>query len=193
MKKGTMDQSKQSSRIHMSDARPEFIILGLLRHRSMHGYDLYRQFQTNLGLMWHISQSQMYSILKRLEGQGLIEGLEGENDTGEGPARRYLVVTPLGLSRFSTWLMTPSDCSSRVLRLEFISRLFFASMEGREVTTIIVQDQAAKAEHEFENHKKLLDSLPEDDVFNRLSMEFRVRQLATILEWLHQTVEPLIK
>ncbi len=177
----------------MSDARPEFVILGLLMHRSMHGYDLYRQFQTSLGHLWHISQSQMYSILKRLEGQGLIEGLDNESDAAIGPARRYLIVTPLGLSRFSTWLMSPSDCSSRVLRLEFISRLFFASMEGQEVTTIIVQDQIAKAEREFDNHKKLLDALPEDDVFNRLSLEFRVRQLATIIEWLHQTVEPLLK
>lgn len=187
-----MNRDNQGSESrHTSDVRPEYVVLGLLRHRSMHGYDLYRHFQANLGRVWHISQSQMYSILKRLEGQGLVEGLvEG----GEGsPSRRYLAVTPLGLSRFSTWLLSPTDCSSRVLRLEFISRLYFASMEEGNVAAVIVQDQIETAERELENHERILAGLPEEEVFNRLGMDFRVRQLGAILEWLHVAVEPLVK
>lgn len=184
------DSQRPESR-HTSDVRPEYVVLGLLMHRSMHGYDLYRHFQANLGRVWHISQSQMYSILKRLEGQGLIEGLVGE---GEGnPSRRYLAVTPLGLSRFSTWLLSPTDCSSRVLRLEFISRLFFASMEGGDMFAVIVQDQIGKVERELANHKRILDGLPMDEAFNRLGMDFRVRQLGATLEWLHESVEPLVR
>jgi PadR family transcriptional regulator, regulatory protein AphA len=183
--------SQKPENKHTSDVRPEYVVLGLLMHRSMHGYDLYRQFQNNLGRVWHISQSQMYSILKRLEVQGLVEGLvEG----GEGnPSRRYLTVTTLGLTRFSTWLLSPTDCSSRVLRMEFISRLFFASMEGEGMPAVIVQDQIEAAERELSNHRRIYAELPEDDVFNRLSMDFRVRQLGAILEWLHESVEPLIK
>ena len=183
--------SLKSENKHTSDVRPEYPILGLLMHRSMHGYDLYRQFQSNLGRVWHISQSQMYSILKRLEVQGLVEGLvEGG---GETPSRRYLAVTPLGLSRFSTWLLSPTDCSSRVLRLEFISRLFFASMEGEDMPAVIIQDQIETAERELSNHRRILAEIPEEEVFNRLSIDFRVRQLGAILEWLHESVEPLVK
>ena len=34
-------------------------------------HDLYRRFEAELGGIWHISQSQMYAVLKRLEAQGL--------------------------------------------------------------------------------------------------------------------------
>jgi DNA-binding PadR family transcriptional regulator len=191
------EKTRPESR-HPSDVRPEYIVLGLLMHRSMHGYDLYRHFQANLGRVWRISQSQMYAILKRIEAQGLIEGLVEDPEGpagggGENAARRYLAVTSLGLSRFSTWLLSPTDCSSRVLRLEFISRLYFASMEGGELPSVIVQDQIAAAERELSNHERILAELPEDEVFNRLGMDFRVRQLGAVLEWLHGSVEPLVK
>lgn len=176
--------------MHVRDVRPEFVMLGLLMHRSMHGYDLFTQFQAQLGRVWHISQSQMYAILKRLEAQGLIEGLVEERENS--PARRYLAITPQGLAHFSTWLMSPTDCSSRVLRMEFISRLFFASMQGGQVPAIIVEDQVALIERQLANHVALLATLPEEDVFNRLGVDFRVHQLRAELSWLREAVIPLL-
>lgn len=46
---------------------PEFALLGFLWAGSMHGYDLHRRMNEQLGHVWHLSQSQAYAILKRLE------------------------------------------------------------------------------------------------------------------------------
>ena len=54
---------------------PEFALLGLLAIKPAHGYDLYQQLITDLGQVWHLSQSQAYAILKRLETRGDIFGI----------------------------------------------------------------------------------------------------------------------
>jgi PadR family transcriptional regulator, regulatory protein AphA len=186
-----MGQTKRGpSNRHLADVRPEYTLLGFLMHRSMHGYDLYNQFQLHLGHVWHLSQSQLYSTLKRLEAQGLVEGLT--NEAGANPSRRYLAITQAGLRRFFYWLMQPSDCSSRIMRLEFISRLFFASMQDPAIAAYIVQGQAASVARELSNHERILRSLEAEDRFNRLALEFRIRQLSAQLLWLEKDVAPLV-
>ena len=175
---------------HLADVRPEYTLLGFLMHRSMHGYDLYNQFQLDLGHVWHLSQSQLYSTLKRLEAQGLIEGLAEED--GANPSRRYLAITREGLRHFFLWLMQPSDCSSRIMRLEFISRLYFASMQDLTIAEYIVRGQSARVSHELDNHRRILDGLETEDIFNRLALEFRIRQLSAQLEWLEKCVVPML-
>jgi DNA-binding PadR family transcriptional regulator len=155
----------------------------------MHGYDLYNQYQARLGRVWRMSQSQMYTVLKRLETQGLVSGLLEEDS--RGPSRRLLSVTEAGSSRFSQWLLQPSDCSSRVMRLEFISRLFFASSKGKDVLDSVIADQIAAVSRELGNHERLYASLDEGEVFNRLSLDLRVRQLKASLEWLVSSVSRL--
>ena len=49
-------------------------LLGYLYGGPSHGYDLHRRVMADLGEVWHLSQSQAYSILKRLEKQGEILG-----------------------------------------------------------------------------------------------------------------------
>lgn len=155
----------------------------------MHGYDLHRQYETHLGRVWKLSQSQTYAVLKRLEAGGLIESLSGAESPG---SRRIFSVTQLGVRRFSVWLMQPSDCSARVLRMEFIARLFFAGMQNDpRIVSIIIEDQIAAAERSLANHQRVLGEIPPEDVFNLLSMEFRVSQLRACLGWLRGRVEPL--
>lgn len=175
---------------HIADVRPEYILIGLLMHRCMHGYDLYRLYQIKLGHVWKMSQSQMYSILKRLEARGLVRRLA---DAEQGEAlRRYLEVTPEGVERFMAWLIHPTDCSSRTLRLEFVARLYFAMVQGDGTLGKIIGDQAAALDRHLKNHERLLRELAPDDSFNRLSVDFRIRQLHAATEWMRDAVLPLL-
>jgi phosphoglycerate-specific signal transduction histidine kinase len=78
------------------------------------------------------------------------------------------------------------------MRLEFISRLFFASMQDPAISAYIVQGQAASVARELANHERMLQSLEAEDLFNRLALEFRIHQLAAQLEWLEKDVVPLV-
>lgn len=173
---------------HATDTRPEFAFLGLLIRGPMHGYDLYSRFRDTLGRVWRVSQSQMYTVLKRLESQGHIEPLPATGSTGQ--ERRVFAPTPAGIRHFSDWLRKPTDCSARVLRVEFITRIHFALIEERALALALVAEQEAHLERELRNHSRILESIDPLDRLGALSFEFRVRQIVSEIAWLRDCALP---
>src|SRR5437868_881489 len=51
----------------------ELAILGLLKERSMHGYQLSKRLSDTLGGFWRVSYGSLYPTLQRLERQGAVE------------------------------------------------------------------------------------------------------------------------
>jgi len=57
----------------MSKSALEFAILGSLKERSLHGYELRKELKGRLGLFPNLSFGTLYPALKRMERDGLIE------------------------------------------------------------------------------------------------------------------------
>jgi DNA-binding PadR family transcriptional regulator len=51
----------------------ELAVLGLLKERSMHGYQLKKSLSETLGPFWQVSYGALYPALKRLKVQGAVE------------------------------------------------------------------------------------------------------------------------
>ena len=66
----------------------ELAILGLLKERPMHGYQLSRELTEQLGGLWKVSYGSLYPTLKRLEREGAVEQVPG---TSAGTGRKRLV------------------------------------------------------------------------------------------------------
>jgi DNA-binding PadR family transcriptional regulator len=60
----------------------ELAILGLLKERSMHGYQLSKRLTETLGGFWRVSYGSLYPSLKRLERQGAVEQVFDEQEVG---------------------------------------------------------------------------------------------------------------
>ena len=161
---------------------PEFALLGLLSQKSAHGYELHQRLVTDLRQVWHVSLSQTYNILNRLEERGYISGTFQEQE--KLPARRHFHLIPTGQQRFNQWLHTPSRCTVRAIRVEFITRLYFARASRPELALHLIDVQVVETSAGLERLKTLLDEIPSEDTFNRLGVDLRVRQMASILEWL---------
>jgi DNA-binding PadR family transcriptional regulator len=56
----------------------ELPILGLLKERAMHGYELRKQLGAMLGPFWQVSWGSLYPTLRRLAKVGAVEKLETE-------------------------------------------------------------------------------------------------------------------
>ncbi len=164
----------------ISDVHPEFVFLGFLAEGPVHGYELYRRFRETFGTLWHISESQMYATLKRLDARGWT--LQGD-PAGTAPpsVRRTITITKEGQSAFSQWLSAPSAASPRALRLEFLTRLHFAS-RADDITPLI-DAQRAVLETEL---RTLLPSAAKDGAsrIHTLAADFRIRQVRAALEWI---------
>jgi DNA-binding PadR family transcriptional regulator len=167
---------------------PEFALLGLLSQKPAHGYELHQRLDTDLRQVWHVSLSQTYNILNRLEERGYLSGTFEEQE--KHPTRRRFHLTPAGQQRFDQWLHTPSRCTVRAIRVEFITRLYFAQATSLDLAIDLIDAQVVETKAGLERLKTLLDRDPTADTFNRLGWTFRVRQCASLLEWLSTAVRP---
>jgi len=164
---------------------PEMALLGLLYESPGYGYELHRRVITDLGKVWHLRQSQAYSILKRLEAQGEISMKKLPQE--KLPARLLLHMTPLGRSRFLDWLDTPSGGSTRAIRLEFVTRLYFLRRYMPEKLSQAFDRQRQEAEIQIKRLEKMRAELPEGQIYNRMSVDLRLAQLKSVLEWLEDS------
>jgi DNA-binding PadR family transcriptional regulator len=167
---------------YTSALSPEYALLGYLWQKPAHGYELHQRLLTDLGQIWHISLSQTYNILKRLEARDFIAGTVQEQD--KLPDRREFVLTDAGRQRFEAWLNAPSGCSVRAIRVEFTTRLYFAYSYDRRLAARLIDVQIAETRAGLERLKARLAETRPGQVFNRLGLDLRVRQLDSILEWL---------
>lgn len=169
---------------HIGTLSPEMALLGLLYREAGHGYDLHRKIVADLGQVWHLSQSQAYSILKRLETRGDIAIREITQE--KLPPRQELHMTAQGRKRFLTWLDTPSGGSTRAIRMEFLTRLYFIKMYFPENVPHAFEQQRAEAEAHIQRLEKILADLPDGQFYNRMSLQLRLKQLRLVLEWLDE-------
>jgi PadR family transcriptional regulator AphA len=167
----------------MSNISPEFALLGFLIAEPSHGYDLHQKFQAELGAVWHLSQSQAYAILKRLETRGDISSKLVEQD--KLPARQILHITPTGKRRFEEWLFDAGH-NARSIRLEFLTRLYFALQYHPDKVARIYETQCVQIRASIERVESLLSHLPPDQPYNQLSLDLRLRQLCLIQDWMHE-------
>lgn len=60
----------------------ELAILGLLKERSMHGYQLKKRLADTLGAFWQVSYGSLYPALKRLLAEGAVEMVYPQGEVG---------------------------------------------------------------------------------------------------------------
>jgi DNA-binding PadR family transcriptional regulator len=171
---------------HSGTLSPEMALLGLLYKEAGHGYDLHRKVNIDLGQVWHLSQSQAYSILKRLEAQADISAEEIPQE--KLPSRQLLHMTPEGRKRFLEWLNTdsPNGSSTRIIRMEFVTRVYFLNLYFPKKLAHAFDLQRTEVEKHLVRLKKICNELDDKQIYNRMSLDMRVEQLKTVLEWLNK-------
>lgn len=60
----------------------ELAILGLLKERAMHGYQLKKRLAETLGVFWRVSYGSLYPALRRLQRDGALEMTFPQGEVG---------------------------------------------------------------------------------------------------------------
>jgi DNA-binding PadR family transcriptional regulator len=150
----------------------------------MHGYDLHKHLAADLHEVWHISQSQSYNILRQLEKDGWISSTPQPQE--KRPDRALLALTAQGQAEFERWLYTSSPGNAQDIRIAFISRLYFASQIDANLCSRLIQEQVHTVQADLEGLCTRLAALSSDQLYNKLGLDLRIRQMLTILNWLEQ-------
>ena len=82
----------------------ELLLLGLLRRREMHGYQLSEFLDTHLGLFFNLKKATAYNVLGKMEKKGWVESREEQE--GKRPPRRVFAITAEGEALFQELLRT---------------------------------------------------------------------------------------
>ena len=170
-----------------STLSPEYLLLGFLACKPTHGYELYQMLKMDLGQLWHLSMSQIYSILNRLEIKLLIRSEEIIQDNQR--SRRQFYITDKGIIFFEAWLFKPNPSSARALRVEFLTRYYFMERLYPTRRPAMVSEQIMQIEHDLTILQSILEKTYPSDFYNFNALRMKIDQLETFLVWFHQLLQ----
>ena len=163
----------------------ELALLGFLKQEPQHGYQIHLLLSDSEGLapIWHLKQSQLYALLAKLEDDGYTWGVLQPQDAAR-PPRRVFHLTHEGQTAFQKWLLSPVNMP-RLMRQEFMAKLYFARQDGPEKTRALLALQ-------YSTCQKWLDTFSAEiippDSFHQTIRQYRIGQIEATLAWLKQSL-----
>ena len=157
----------------------KLLLLGMLRHQHMHGYQLNEMLADNAGLAVKLKRSNAYRLLSRMEEEGWIT--YHEEREGGRPPRRVYAVTPEGEAAFQRLLRNaladyhPAEFAS-VVPFDFLDEL-----PPDESRALLAERRAKVA-----NRYNVLDALPEEMRQAHPSFEYLHRHYRAEIDWLDE-------
>jgi len=166
----------------------EYVILGLLKGRSMHGYEMFQQFQSSaLDQILHVEMSQLYAFLKKLERMDYIEAvLEPQ---GTRPPRKIFHLTDIGHEVFLNWLVLPVE-KPRDIRILFLIKLYFIQHYLPVQTEDLLKQQIRACQYFLTRleakHTLVTAETSEAAFFDHVVLSSRIHQTRSLLVWLDE-------
>ena len=115
--------------------KSRYVILGMLTHQPMSGYDIKKCIGESISYFWDMSYGQIYPELSNLEKEGLAVKTVETND--KNPDKKVYSITEKGLEVFKKWLENPVE--EEKLKYEILVKVFFGSQIPAEKTIEQIQ------------------------------------------------------
>ena len=130
----------------------ELAILGLLKERAMHGYELRKQLGQKLGFFWTVSFGSLYPTLKKLERRGVVEKFFPSDQTSR--RKQVYRITAAGEAEFLELLSEGAHSSWE--EDKFPLRLAFFRYLGPEARMRLLERRKAYLEDKLEEGRRSL-------------------------------------
>jgi PadR family transcriptional regulator AphA len=124
----------------------ERVCLALVAERPQHGWALVRELAPGgeIGRVWALSRPLTYRAVEGLLQRGLVA--HGGEQTGGGPTRQVLRITPAGRRSVDRWLVTPVE-HLRDVRTELLLKLVLAARRDRDPRPLLRAQRVAFVPH----------------------------------------------
>jgi DNA-binding PadR family transcriptional regulator len=161
----------------------EMAILGLLKDRAMHGYEIKKELTAQLGQFWQASYGSLYPSIRRLEKRGAVERFYPPTDVTR--RKNIYRITPAGEALFSERL-----CEHSVLDdTRFGVRLaFFRYMNSADRVALLERRRAYLQELVADLREKLRAYRERIDAYTYRLMEHRVDTTRADIEWIERLI-----
>lgn len=161
----------------------DMVILGLLSHEDLTGYDIKKRIDGVISFFWKGSYGNIYPALKNMEEQNMIT----KSDSSVGGRERITYhITDNGRSALADWLS--AEQASNELRYETLLKLFFGGVQDKKVTLHNIE----LFEEQIKRDLKILNGYAatleqelgeEDHVYYYLTASFGIETYEAYLKW----------
>jgi len=157
-------------------------LLALLSRRSMHGYEMRRELESELGPEWAVNYGQIYTTLERLVRDGLVVQSETVV-SGDAPDRKLHTVTPSGRTELHRWFLSPME-SADPGRDGLHAKILLALTGDVPVEKVIQAERKGNLRRigQLTGIKESLD--PELELASVLQMDMAILKTEAVLRWL---------
>ena len=142
----------------MKECTAEFVVLGMLSHTPMTGYDINKAVKTRMGSFWDIGYSQIYPTLRMLEKEGFITKRVEINEREQN--RKVYSITNEGTLKLQSWLKEPAK--PETFKFEALLKIAFGDqvikdeiikhIEELKARTIVQLESILSIEKEMKAH-----------------------------------------
>ncbi|MEO3944675.1 helix-turn-helix transcriptional regulator [Gorillibacterium sp. CAU 1737] len=98
------------------------IILGMLYHEKLTGYDLKKRIENGVGVFYKASYGSIYPTLKKLSNEGLVSVTEEQHGARQ---KKLYDITPQGRVAFMNWLKEPIHLDDGNSKQSHLARVYF--------------------------------------------------------------------
>lgn len=176
-----------------NERKIDVVILGLLSHEPLTGYDIKKRIDNSIRFFWKGSFGSIYPALNDMEKRGLVERMEKPAEKN-GRERIVYSITKEGGLVLQDWLK--SSQAKNELKYETLLKLFFGGAVGREISIRNIEhfEHTVRQELELlrlyrENLSKVMDE--EDHIYYYLTVSFGVESYEGYLRWCEMAKEML--
>ena len=178
----------------------KYILLGFLNYYPMSGYDLKSLMDESTAHFWHAYHSQIYTTLRKLEEDGLLESEEIESEEAK-LNRRVYTVTDAGRQELVLWQrQAMTDISP--IKEDLLVRLFFSGDRNKQdiLSELRLQRQLHQQKMDIygnissDHLMKMMEAHPDrvDEArYWLMTLDFGKRYEEMYLQWLQDCISQI--
>jgi len=170
-----------------NEKKLDCVILGLLSHEDLTGYEIKRRMDTTLKFFWSASFGSIYPTLKEL----VENGFAVKSDTaGNDRNKITYAITKKGRGHLKNWLELPIEKDE--IRYETLLKLFFADESSERTAIRHIENFEAQIQGGLSYLREAINNLErsrDDDsahLYYLLTARFGVKIFEAHLEWCYE-------
>lgn len=165
------------------------IIIGMVLHESLTGYDIKKEIEISVGNFYKVSYGSLYPALKKLTDKGLLTMRE---EAQGGRVKKYYTATDLGRKEFMAWLESSTMDSNTgsdalMIKLYFIGELPKDVRNQQllecEMHCRMMQRQLEEIEKEVKKEQEN-GEMNDVEYFKVSTLYFGLNNIHNIIKWL---------
>lgn len=175
-----------------TEKKIDCVILGLLSHESLTGYEIKKRMDSSLKYFWGASYGSIYPTLNQLVQKGFVTKYETKEN---GRDKVIYTISGEGHSYLKKWLQIP--VAKDELRYETLLKLFFGAEIGAIGTVEHIDNFEQKIKEELpklHGMVEILDKIKHEEdahLYYMLTAMFGKKVYSAYLEWCQEAKQVL--